>query len=107
MTNQDHITEMERQLAEAKRAASPVIIEKTEETKDKIVYVNRTSGTVRTDLRGGTASQFVEPVSVKPEAEVPFLQRPVDKAVGKVIKVSEDQRVIKLAGSGTLRTDVR
>lgn len=101
MTNQDHITEMERQLAEAKRAASPVIIEKTEETKDK------TSGTVRTDLRGGTASQFVEPVSVKPEAEVPFLQRPVDKAVGKVIKVSEDQRVIKLAGSGTIRTDVR
>ncbi len=74
MTNQDHITEMERQLAEAKRAASPVIVEKTEETKDKIVYVNRTSGTVRVDLLGGKASQYVEQVSVKPEAEVPFLQ---------------------------------
>lgn len=107
MTNQDHVEELKAKLAQAEHDAKPVIIEKTEETKDKIVYMNRTSGTVRVDLLGGKASQYVEQVSVKPEAEVPFLQRPVDKAVGKVIKVSEDQRVIKLAGSGTIRTDVR
>lgn len=51
--------------------------------------------------------QYVEQVAAKPEAEVPLVLKPVDKAVGEVLKANEEERIIKLAGSGTIRTDLR
>jgi len=106
MTNKDYITEIERQLAEAKRAASPVIIEKTVDTKDEVVYVNRTSGTVRKDFLGGKAAQYHDDRRPEPKPEVSICGKPVDPSVGKVVKVTDKDRTVKLV-SGTKRTDLR
>lgn len=106
MTNKDHITDIERQLAEAKRAASPVIVEKTVDTKDEIVYVNKTSGTVRKDLLGGKAAQYHDSERPAPQPEVSICDKPVDPAIGKVVKTTDKDRTVKLV-SGTKRTDLR
>lgn len=104
MTNQDHIIEIERQLIEAKRAASPVIVTKVSEDKDQVVYQNETSGTRRVDLKGGSPVQYEDRTVPKPE--VHYFDKPLDPAVGKVTKTTETDRTIKLV-SGTRRVDYR
>lgn len=105
MLNANRVTELREQLAVAEQDAKPVIVEKTEDNKDKTVYTNRTSGTVRTDLRGGEPVEYEERPPVPP-AEVPFCDRPVEAAVGKIVLVDDSKRVIDLT-SGTKRTDLR
>lgn len=101
MNQSNDIQSLEEQLAQAKRNSEPVIITE-ERSKDQVVYTNHTHGSVRVDLV--SAPVPVERPVVKPE--VAMVDRPIDPEVGKVVKETATERIIKLAG-GTRRTDLK
>lgn len=97
------IKELEDRLALVKQALTPVIIEKTIDNEEQVVYVNKTFGTVRTDLKGGEKPRYED----RPQASAASLvNRPFDTSLGKIVKENEDERMIQL-NSGTVRTDVK
>lgn len=101
----EHIQDLEQQLAQAKAAAQPIIIEKVKDTADEVVYENKTSGTVRVDRRGGEPVKFYEQPPA-PAPEVSLVEKPFDSAIGKIVLVDDSKRVIDLT-NGTKRTDLR
>ena len=103
MTNQDRITELEKELEVARKDAQPVLIEKTLDTNDEVVYENRTTGTHRKDFKGGEKEQYVY-IPEKPWTPV---EKAIDPAVGKVVSEDATKRVVELVGSKTVRTDHR
>jgi hypothetical protein len=105
MNHENHIPGVEFELAKAKKAATPVIVECTERSRDRVVFEDRTHGTTRVDhLVGGVNEQYHERPVIK---EAVTLEKSVDPTVGKIVSEDEQRRVIKLAGSGTVRTDHR
>ena len=104
MLNTNRVIELKEQLAVAEQDAKPVIVEKTEDNADQTVYLNHTSGTKRVDLKGGEPMRYEDrPV---PTEEVHYFDKPLDKAVGTVVRQDEKQREITLT-SGTKRVDIR
>lgn len=102
MSHANHITDLELELERAKQAATPVIVECTEWPKDRVVLEDRTHRTTTVDhLVGGVNEQYHERPVIK---EAVTLEKSVDPMVGKIVSEDEQRRVIKLAGSGTVRT---
>ncbi|CUS37524.1 hypothetical protein [Candidatus Nitrospira nitrificans] len=102
MSNAGRIIELKQELAVAEADARPVIVEVTHASREKIVYKNKTTGTVRIDLKDGKETQkCLEPVA--PVAEG-VIVKAFDPELGEVMSENAKERVIKLA-SGTMRTD--
>lgn len=98
----NYIEELEEQLKQAQKAATPVIVETIKHDQDEKVMVS-SNGTTRTDYLGGSPQQLLgkaQPVIEKQR----LIDQPVPKEVGRVIKENEDERVVKLV-SGTIRTE--
>lgn len=86
MNHKNHIPGVEFELAKAKKAATPVIAECTERSRDRVVFEDRTHGTTRVDHLGGVNEQYHERPVIK-EAVTP--EKSIDPTVGKI--VSEDE----------------
>lgn len=50
MNHKNHIPGVELELAKAKKAATPIIVECTERSRDRVVFEDRTHGTTRVVL---------------------------------------------------------
>lgn len=104
--NNNYIESLEAELAHAKRAAEPVIVEEVERTKDKVVYQNLTTGAVRVDLLGDVPPPPVDEDRPRYETVIPSPWTELPREVGKVVSEDEVSRTAKLK-SGALRTDLR
>lgn len=104
MTNQDYINKLEEELAQAKKDAEPVIVEKTSDTKDETTYVNKTSGTVRVDFKGGEPVRYDDGPKL---VDRTVYMKDVPDEVGKVVKEDATKREVELNHSGTRRTDFK
>ncbi|MCS6306018.1 MAG: hypothetical protein H8K07_20495 [Nitrospira sp.] len=104
MSHADRISSLEEELTRAKKDAEPVIVELVPEDRDQRTTFDKTRGTTQVDLLGGESQQYHERPLVK---EAVTLEKEIDPTVGKVVSEDERQRVIKLTGSGTIRTDNR
>ncbi len=102
MLNATRVTELELELAVARKDAQPVIVEKVSESADEVVYINKTHGTTRKDMLGGEPVRY-EDRPVAP-VEEPIWSKLFDASVGKVTKQTESDRTIQLV-SGTVRQD--
>ncbi|MBX3325735.1 MAG: hypothetical protein U0223_11650 [Nitrospira sp.] len=98
----DYIEQLETDLAEARKAATPVTVEVVKHTRDEKVSVS-SNGTTRTDWLGGEPVKYL-PGHVPVVSATPTGLAPVTKEVGKVIKENEEERVVKLV-SGTIRRE--
>lgn len=105
MFNRLHIEKLERELEQTKRDALPQIVEKTNDTKDETTYVNKTTGTVRVDLKGGEPVRFQE--GPRYEDRTVYMPETVAPEVGKIVKDDAQKRDIELKHSGTRRTDFK
>jgi hypothetical protein len=72
MFNMEGIAELKRDLEQAALDARPVIVETVKGTKDEKVQINKTSGTVRVDLKGAwwRSCSVVEGSYVVPETGI-------------------------------------
>ena len=98
----NYIEELEARLHEAKKATKPVITETIKHDRDEKVMVSST-GTTRTDYLGGKPVTYIpghEPLA----PALPPVLAPVTKEIGKVVKETDSERVVKLV-SGTVRTE--
>jgi hypothetical protein len=99
----NYIEELETQLEEAKKAATPVHVEVIKEDDQERVSVS-SNGTTRTDYLGGQPQQVLgkaQPVPEKRLVDIPW-----NKDNGRLLKDTETEREAKLK-SGTIRTDVK
>ncbi|OQW34802.1 MAG: hypothetical protein A4E19_17970 [Nitrospira sp. SG-bin1] len=104
MFNQMHIHDLKRELELAEQDARPQIVEKTKDTSDEVVYENKTSGTIRTDLKNGPETLCAESSERRPPVDLTAYMHDVPQEVGKVVSQDETKRTVELV-SGTIRTD--
>lgn len=99
----DYIEELELQLQEAKKAATPVIVETIKHDQDEKVSVS-SNGTTRRDALGGSPQQILG--KAQPVIEKRLVDQPWNKDNGRLLKDTETEREAKLK-SGTIRTDLK
>ena len=108
--SRNYVEHLKEELALAEKSATPVIVEVTERSHERVVFEDRTHGTTRIDWLGGTAPQYIERPVIKEavtlEQEASVFATHVPSEVGKVVSQDETKRTIELV-SGTVRTDHR
>lgn len=93
MSHANHITDLELELERAKKAATPVVIECTERSQDRVVFEDGMHGTTRVDHMGRVNEQYYERPVIK---EAITLEKSIDPTVGKILSENESHRVIEL-----------
>lgn len=100
-----YLQDLEDELAAAKKASESFTVEVIEKDDNHIV-TRDSRGTVREDMLGGSAPQYLQTNAPVPAPEIPLCDRPVAKEVGKLLRANDEGREMKLV-SGTIRTDLR